>query len=294
MSVIRVALLITAILATIISVIALVRLLRTSEGHTFSLAPGGRSLTVIQQSNTKGSPSTIAFVTGYIGNEKTLTARPLSGFIPKVPVPGHSFYVTNLRSVYDNAVAAGWSARLVMVKGDMNDILDTGMVSKMLKVFPQRYIASNKYEHVVWFDNKFDVNTEGTLSAAQSWDSNKALLMHQHSFLCGDELDCGADEELQESMKQARYKKQEDSYVRYMSAEAKAGYPPHGTRHFQTGYLLYNLKHPDCYRIQNLWMEHILRCGIQCQISMYYVAQRFPRSIGEFPYDIESPGSHQR
>ena len=71
-----------------------------------------------------------------------------------------------------------------------------------------------------------------------------------------------------------------------MREEDLKGYPTHGQRHFQCGFLLYNLKHPQCTAIQNIWMSHIQRCGIQDQISMYYVAQRFPNSIGEFKKDI--------
>ena len=72
-----------------------------------------------------------------------------------------------------------------------------------------------------------------------------------------------------------------------MKEQESLGFPTHGERLFQCGFLLYYLQHPDCKNIQNTWMKHIQKCGIQDQISMYYVAQRFPDSIGEFVHNIQ-------
>jgi hypothetical protein len=76
--------------------------------------------------------------------------------------------------------------------------------------------------------------------------------------------------------------------MKYIKEEEEKGYPINGERHFQTTCLVYNMNHPLVYKIQNTWMEHINRCGIQCQISMYFIAQQFKKEIGEFKEPIST------
>ena len=240
---------------------------------------------VIKYHIVSGGSSDLAYVTGYIGNDPSTN-------IPHVPLIGHSYFITNLPQVYEMAIENGWSACLVKIDGQMKDDNARSAASKHLKVFPQKYIQSitsrNDYRFVTWFDNKFNVNAKGTRATIDSWRPHHALMLHQHPFLCGsNNIYCGADEELEASLNQPRYAMEADRYRIYMKEEAEKGYPSHGERHFQTGYLLYNMAHEDCSTIQNMWSSHIQRCGIQCQISMYYVAQRFPRSIGEYVESIE-------
>ena len=228
--------------------------------------------------------SDLAFVTGYIGQDGD-QAR-----IPTVPRAGHSYFITNLSEVAQAALEQGWMPIMTMCDDTSTEIART-QASKPLKVFPQQAVlrvTSKAYKYMVWFDNKFDVNVAGVNDAVAKWNPKHALLMHRHPFLCGDDLRCGADMELKESLKQHRYQLQENQYVKYMEEEARAGFPTHGERHFQCGFLLYRLDHPDCAKIQDMWMAHIERCGIQDQISMYYVAQRFPDGIGEFTASISS------
>ena len=154
-----------------------------------------------------------------------------------------------------------------------------------MKVFPQEWVgkvASQGYDFAVWVDHKYNVRVDAVRKTAASWDPKHALLMLRHPFLCGKALNCGAHEEFRESMHQERYRRQRDRYKAYMWAEENAGFPSSGHRHFTCCFLMYSLRHADCAPIQNMWMEHIERCGIQDQISMYYVAQRFPKSIAEF------------
>jgi hypothetical protein len=75
--------------------------------------------------------------------------------------------------------------------------------------------------------------------------------------------------------------------VAYMGEEVAKDYPVHEERHFQTGFIIYNLRHPATARLQQMWFEHINRCGILCSISFYFVAQRFQTEIAEFTGSIE-------
>jgi hypothetical protein len=188
--------------------------------------------------------------------------------------------------------------------GAMQSYLSSSAASKTLKVFPQLHLPQSvsAYDFVVWFDNKFSVNLEGVERAVGSWNNSVAAMFHTHPQLCGPwcksgrggktpfgKWCCGADVEFVEcTAKQERYQLQRDKMVVYMGEEVAKGYPVHGERHFQTGFIIYNLNHPATTRVQQMWFEHINRCGILCQISFYFVAQRFPSEVAEFTESIES------
>lgn len=214
----------------------------------------------------------IAFVSGYVGISSTN--------IPKLPhVIYDCYFITNNEKVAIQASEKKW--KIIMInETSTGDQIENAMASKKLKVFPQYFIPVN-YDFLIWFDNKFNVNTKGVLNVISTWNNETAMMLHKHPFLC-----CGADLEFKESMKQKRYFQQKDQYIKYMNEEVKKGYPIHGKRHFQTGFLIYNLLHPITVKIQKMWMNHIIRCGIQCQISFYFVAQRFPEKIDEYIYPI--------
>ena len=154
-----------------------------------------------------------------------------------------------------------------------------------MKVFPQKFLPvitnGPAYTVAVWFDNKFDINERAVSDVAHMIDSRVSTYVHKHPFIC-----CGADIEARESLLQMRYKKGKEKMVRYIEEEMSLGYKLNGERHFQTGLIIYNLRHPDTEKIQNMWMEHIRRCGIECQISFYFIAQRFPVCIDEFTANI--------
>ena len=219
-----------------------------------------------------GESKAVAFVTGYTGHSTNAN-------IPVVPSRGNSFFINNLDALAERAHAEGWvPVHIDMGTIDLLDYVQTTMAGKPMKVFPQTFVPNGtQYDFVVWFDNKFNVNVKGTFDVVHAWDPVHAVVMHKHPFLC-----CGADLEFMESMKQDRYLKQKHQYLKYIAEEQVQGFPVHGERHFQTGFIVYNLHHEDTQSIQSMWMGHIHRCGIQCQISMYFVAQRFPTSIGEF------------
>jgi len=235
----------------------------------------------------ESSAPVIAYVTGYTGSIDPHSMSLISKVsIPHPPLPGHSFFITNIKELKHRAHKAGWRPLHISVEGfNMTDAVDTALAGKRMKVYPQKFLPmvnnSATYNAVVWFDNKFDINEPAVSDVIQTFDSRVGVYMHKHPFLC-----CGADLELKESMYQNRYGAGKEMILRYMEEEVSLGYKIHGERHFQTGVIIYNMRNPDTLKVQNMWMEHIKRCGIQCQISFYFIAQRFPKSVDEFTANI--------
>ena len=228
------------------------------------------------ETSIKEIPYNIAFVSGVVGDVKTFN-------IPKLPSKYHSYWITNNIKLAKTAKIKGWNSIVINLPNcpiDMNPSIYWALQSKKIKVFPQKYLP-NDYDFVVWSDNTFEVNNNGVIKHIQNWDNQNAVVFHKHPFLC-----CGADIELTESLKQKRYLLQKQKIDTYINEEVNKGFPVNGERHFQAGFIIYNIKHNMCSFFQETWIKHINRCGIQDQISLYFVVQRFSILVGEFKDSI--------
>ena len=239
----------------------------------------------------------IAFVTGYIG-------RKFYTKIPDKPNQYDSYYITDNRRIYFRLKFTKWQG--IFIK-DVRKLLSTfspnnqfsqydninkldkinqkifyAMASKALKVYPNHFLPK-QYQYLIWFDNKFNVNLEGTLKSIKSYNKNIAIMLHKHPFVEN------IAKELTESKKQKRYARQEDRYVKYIDNNVNNGLSKHHYIHYQSGYLLYNIKHKQTANIQKIWQQHINDCGINCQITFNFVAQLFDQYIDEYIYDIKAP-----
>ena len=119
------------------------------------------------------------------------------------------------------------------------------------------------------------------MQTIENWNPNIAMALHRHPFLNN------ISEEFKESMLQERYILDKERYHNYIDSNVSKGLSSEHYNHFQCGYLLYNMNHPDTTRIQKTWHEHINKCGINDQISFNFIAQIFKRVIGEYRYDIQ-------
>jgi beta-1,4-mannosyl-glycoprotein beta-1,4-N-acetylglucosaminyltransferase len=156
--------------------------------------------------------------------------------------------------------------------------------SKKLKVFPQQYLpVGQQYDFVLWFDNKFDLNTGNVLSTivnSSTWGpggdsrtkhgSGTSMMLHKKPSPC-----CGADLEYRDSLLQPRYAQHASTMKAYIDEQVALGYHLQGDPHFQTGFIIYNMRNLKQVReIQDLWYDHIRKVGgLHCQIAFYFVAQ---------------------
>jgi hypothetical protein len=120
------------------------------------------------------------------------------------------------------------------------------------------------------------------LDTILEWNPSVAMMLHRRPECCG------ADLEYKAAMLQPRYQHQKDQIDAYMEEQVALGYPIHGERHFQTGFIVYNMRHADTAVIQEEWYQHITKVGIMCQIAFYFVAQRHLESIQEYKHDWQN------
>jgi len=104
------------------------------------------------------------------------------------------------------------------------------------------------------------------------------MLLREHWCVSGNVW-----EEAYESMFQHRYYLQCQTIFDYMKAQIAKGFSPITEKHCATGLLIKNMKHDRTRELELLWYEHIQSCGIQCQISFFFVKQLFEGLIHPFP-----------
>ena len=93
-------------------------------------------------------------------------------------------------------------------------------------------------------------------------------------------------QEYEVSMHQERYRLESQSYKTYINNQLNTGLKDEINQHCTTNLLLRNMKHEKINDLNNTWYAHIQECGIQCQISFFFVKQLFDDCI--FPF-AESP-----
>jgi len=224
----------------------------------------------------------ICFITLYIGEDINVN-------IPELPLPGHSYFITNKKELVPNLKNKGWLPVLVHIPAIYTeDVIEKQIFytaqCKKYRVFPQRYIQK-QYNYIVWFDNKFNVNVSGTYKTINKPLTN-AVALHKHIFI---ENITG---EFKKCIKyQERYNRQKEQYIKYINEQIKSGLSKEYKKHYQVGYVIYNMLHPKIHEIQNSWMEHIEKCGINDQISFNFIAQIYPDIIEEYIYNYRDDRS---
>jgi hypothetical protein len=90
--------------------------------------------------------------------------------------------------------------------------------------------------------------------------------------------------EFNDSMFQERYLRQKDSYLNYINKQINNGLKDSNVV-LSGGWSIRNMKHPKIKEFNNTWYKHILECGIQDQISLFFVYQLLEEYIAVFDVD---------
>jgi len=78
------------------------------------------------------------------------------------------------------------------------------------------------------------------------------------------------------------YVMEKEKYKKYIQKQLDAGLSEYTDQHCQCGLLIRNMKHSKIIDINNMWYQHIQECGIQDQISFFFVKQLFNEYILPF------------
>lgn len=215
-------------------------------------------------SDTKYKP--LAIVSGAFGknNNESLIVHPSYDRFD-------CFFVTDNCILGERAQRLGWE--IIWSYPKYNDNYEAALASKQLKTNTQAYLPSSPHSHqykfVMWVDSKQRIEADEVVHFLSSSDDFcVAMVPHDH-------LHCALDE-FNASQNQARYRRDKERMQTFMQKQREQGFLPTSTNiHYLTGFIIWNLSHPKLAEMQSLWTDYISEVGIECQLSFYYVAERF-------------------
>ena len=219
----------------------------------------------------------LAFYTCYYGPDKNG-----SYVIPRVPSTKYNcYYYTNNKNLFNELQNTKWIA-ILDHKHSSDDLIETTFLSKHIRTSPHKYDELANYSYLCGFDSKQQVSEKFIEDSISEYfvKNNFAIALRKHPW----RGDGGVWAEFEESMMQERYARQRDCYVNYIHKQLASGLKHTGPM-FAGGWVIRNMKHPKTEEINNTWYNHIIECGIQDQISLFFVNQLFQEYIAAYDRD---------
>ena len=163
---------------------------------------------------------------------------------------------------------------------DSSDQTTSCMRSKRVKVKPHAYPQLCSYNYTCYIDSKISNLNEKfvedfiTYFFIERPQLDLAIILRQHW-----QIKQSVWEEYDLSMHQDRYKAESDRYVSYINKQIALGLKPVTDTHCACGILIRNMRHPKMTEIDDAWYAHIQECGIQDQISFFFVKQIYESNV---------------
>ena len=179
------------------------------------------------------------------------------------------YYFTNNETTLQQAKSKGWLA-IHLDLPLLDNVEQSTMQAKFLKAKPSANDILKKYNYTVYFDSKLEINVNNILSKISTFPINKSYILKTHPYLPNNVWG-----ELTEALLQSRYKDIKDKIIHYMEDMLSMGFQAEFNHLYATGVIIRNMKHPKTNQIDDAWYTHIQKCGIECQISFFFVNQLF-------------------
>ncbi len=211
----------------------------------------------------------IAFYTCFFGADSNERNK-----IPPSPKLDDCFFFTNNPNTYANLEKTGWNRIFVDVPVKHNLTADA-MDAKHLKACPYMYPELNGYDAICYFDSALKVNTDEVIELATKafTYSNYDMIIARHPFISAT-WPPSARSEFKNAMLQPRYEAERDRYEQYMAEQIRSGLLETDDIHYATGFIV-RKNNMEMRKLGEVWYRHILACGIECQISFFFVQQMF-------------------
>jgi hypothetical protein len=212
----------------------------------------------------------IVFYTVFIGavnNIANMIQPPPSTFYD-------CLYYTNNLLTFNNLVGTGWKGVWVNLP-ILNDESDN-MLCKFFKARPHALTELEPYDFSVYIDSKRSIRSDyEILKTIRSLPLGIKICMCAHDFIGPPRA---IFKEFEESMHQERYLKNKNEYISYINSKTEE-FPNEPPNHLHAGFAIRRHNDPVTHAFNDTWYSEIQKCGIQCQISLYFVQQMFPDII---------------
>lgn len=214
----------------------------------------------------------LAYYTCFFGGTNNYSC-----LIPPLPSETYDcYYFTNNQSIYDSLNNTKWIRIFMNEIPIYNDyILDT-MSSKEIRSCPHHFEILNNYDYLCWFDTKLKV-FESTVHNAISkmTELNKIIAMTKHPY--SDKYNNVWDE-YNTAIQHDKYYKQKDLYSSYIKKQLQSGFSEKINVFYCGGFSI-RKNNKIVREFNEFWFTNIKECGIEDQISLQFVQQKFDNCI---------------
>ena len=233
---------------------------------------------VLIPANKVEPPADAGHFAGYSTFCGTTRALSLTADVRELVAP--FYFVSNNDDALRKAEGLGWLPLYLNLPVSKDPVL-AATQAKIAKAYPQAFAVLNRYAHLLYFDDKKHHAPAQANAALERFASRSdvAVAVPRHPFLGG-----GILQEFSQAMAQPRYRSQRFKMSGFITTQLEAGHKVSDVEMYWTAYIYRNMRHPDCEPISRAWYSAIGECGIECQVSFDFVAQRF-ESIEA--YDLE-------
>lgn len=196
--------------------------------------------------------------------------------IPPVPSTDYDcYFFTNNPAVYQCLADTKW----IRIFLDNLELSDDGniscMQSKHIKTCPHLYSYFDKYIYTIYMDSKFQqINHSVIDSVIAKYSLEHDMMMRRHI-----ELGASIYDEFHCSLRQPRYYIDRFKYEIYATEQLNKGLRAFTKDHLMCGFIIRRMNSDLVKQINQTWYDHIQQCGIQDQISFFFVKQLFPDSL---------------
>lgn len=249
----------------------------------------------------------LAFYTYFYGTDANMY---FDMCFPQIPSKNYKcYYYTNNQSVYDKLKETNSWTVIFDDTHNLNihdDTIDSNMAGKYIKTQPFEYSELQKYKYICYLDSTIEfynqvssycnyLNCIGEpISETLVEDfiytgfvkNNKIIMVKESWFITRNIW-----VEVDYSRRNARYNRDIDKYNNYIHTQLETGLTPIHFPNSACGFMIRNMRHPKCIEFCKMWYDQILECGIQDQISFYFVQQHFEGYVQHFdnsPFRVKS------
>ena len=198
--------------------------------------------------------------------------RSESNVIKNIPSKIYDcYYFTNNIDTYRQLKETDWKS--IFGSGVCkNDIKYDTYDSKFLKCCPHFVNELNRYKFTVYIDTKLIlINEEYLISFIKQNESTIQVAMLPHPWW--PSIDQAVIYEFQKSMEQEKYVQDNERIMNYINNKKEEGYNLTLPMHYMTGFIIRKQHDDNVVRLNETWHSEIIKCGIQCQISFFFVQQ---------------------
>jgi hypothetical protein len=217
----------------------------------------------------------LAFYTYFYGSDNNEAFK-----VPPLPSLKYKcYYYTNNKTIIEQLSNTHWIC-IYDDKPTTDDLIESCMVGKHIKTMPQEYNELKDYDFLCFLDSKLEKVSETFVENyiyKYFIQKNYALLLREHWFIHNNVWN-----EYNVSIEQHRYLLESVKYETYIKNQVNNGLSEETEHHCACGFLIRNMKHAKIIELNTTWYNHIQECGIQDQISFFFVKQLFSDCIYSF------------